>query len=178
MTLWQSLQLISPAQWLYAAGLVTLFSWRGPSFTAWVLLADFIALLLIAAAMDFGLLVREPGNDQATAAMVVVWVASAAILVTQPGLPRALGAIGAVSILIFAALVYFGVNIATTSAIVNLMGFLQIAVAGIAGGSGNDSGGSGRSNHVPVSVVVQGRDYSLGQMADAAGYDPISQNRR
>lgn len=171
MTAWQSLQLISPAQWAYALGLAALFWWRGPSLVAWVLLADFAALLAIAGAMDFGLM----GKDAARWSMAVAWVASVSILATNPGMARAIAAIGAFSIAIFVICLQFGVQFATTSAIVNASAFLMLAVAGI--GMGGDSGaGRGHSDR-PVSVGLQAGNPVMASGGMAHGAVMLSQDR-
>lgn len=168
MTVWQSLALISPWQAAYALGLAVLFYTRGPSLIAWVLLADFIAILAVMGAMDFGLLVRAPGNDQATGAVLVVWCITAAVLVSQPGLARVLAGFSFVGISIFAATLYFGVQTGTTSAIVNALALVQLAVAGI-GLGGDDGGNRGRYSDRGNPVSVSGGDYGMVGSSAAQG---------
>lgn len=160
--------MISPAQWAYALGLAGLFAWRGPSLVAWVLLADFLALLAIAGAMDFGLLDRTGANWS----MLVVWVATAAAFAMQPGTGRVLAALSVAAITIFIACLYFRVQFATTSAIVNASAFIMLAVAGY--GMGGDSGGSRRYSDRPLSVGLSAGNSGLGAGGMARGADLLS----
>lgn len=171
MTIWQSMALISPAQAAYALGLAVLFYWRGPSITAWVLLADFIAILAIAGAMDMEWLDRK----QATLSMLVVWVVSTAILATMP--LKILAALGAVAVGAFIAAIRFDVQTSTTSAIVNAVAFIMLAVALY--GLGGDSGGGGRlAVDRPLSVGLPPRDIGMGQAGVAQRADLLSPDRR
>ena len=156
MTLWASAMLISPWQMAYAIGLVVLFGRRGPTLIAWVLLADFLIILGIMAAMDFGLLVREQGNDQVTASVLVVWCVTAAIMVTQPGLGRVLAVLSVLGITAFSATLFWGVQVSTTSAIVNTVALFQLAVACF-GSSGDDSGDGRRVSSGQVCVEIPSR---------------------
>ena len=176
MTLAESLMLISIPQAVYGLGLVLLFGLRGPSLVAWVLLADFVAVLAIMGAMDFGLLVREPGHDEVTASVMVVWCVTAAILAPRPGLGRVLAMFNAAGVMVMIFGLFWGVQISTTSAIVNAIALIQLAVAGI-GSSGADGGGRRISfGEIPV-AVSQGRDVmASGGMAKGASV--LSQDRR
>jgi hypothetical protein len=167
--------MISPWQAIYAFGLVLLFGLRGPSLVAWVLLADFVAIMAIMGAMDLGLLTRAPGHDQPTGAVLVVWCLTAAIFVTQPGVAKVLACISALGIAAFAATLLFGVQASTTSAIVNALAFVQLAVAGFGTG---DGGGSyrGRADQ-PLSVAVSAGSVGMGAGGYARGADLLSQDR-
>ena len=173
MTIWQSLALISAWQAAYAVGLVALFWVRGSSLIAGILLADFIALLAIAAAMDFAIL------DKADARwfMLVVWIGTAAFLITQPGAGRVMGAISAITAMIFLICLRFDVQIATTSAIVNAIALIQLAVAGI-GSGGDDHGNRGRHSDVGHSLSISVRSSGLGAGGMAQTAALLSQDRR
>lgn len=172
MTIWQSLALVSPAQWAYAAGLAALFAWRGPSFIAWVLLADFVVILAIAAAMDFGI----ASERAARISMLIVWIASAAILVTQPGAARVIAAISAGTVLIFSACLLFNVQFGTTSAIVNALAFIMLAVA--AHGTGDIGGGRRGHSDMPLPVGVSVGNHGMAAGGLARRADVLSQDRR
>jgi hypothetical protein len=169
LTAWQSFQMISLAQWAYAIGLAGLFWACGPSLVAWVLLADFIALLAIAGAMDFALI--EEGG--ARWSMLVVWVATAAVMAMLPGAGRVIAAICAVAIMAFVALLFLGVQIGTTSAILNLASFIIIGVAGF--GIGGDSGAGRRFHPVPLPLEVSGGNLGVGEGGVAHGARMLSQ---
>lgn len=171
MTIWQSMAMISPAQAFYGLGLIILFWLRGPSPTAWVLLADFIALLAIAGAMDMEWL--DP--SQSKLSMLVVWVVSTAILATMP--LKILAALGAVAVAAFIATIRFDVQMGTTSAIVNAVAFIMLAVALY--GLGGDSGGRGRlAVDRPLSVGLPPRDMGMGQAGVAQRAGLLSPDRR
>lgn len=169
MTLLQAFGMISLGQMAYAVCLAALFSWRGPSFILWVMLADFVALLVIAGAMDLGLLVRNGDADTATPAMMIVWVVSAAVLAFRPDtLAHVLAGLSALAIPVFGLTIVFGVQISTTAAIVNAIAFIQLVAVGV--GLGNHGGGAGRglrdiSAHMAASF--QG-DY-VGEIAGQGG---------
>lgn len=163
MTVWQSFALISPAQWAYAFGLAVLFWLRGPSLVAWVLLADFVAILAVAGAMDFRLIEKS----DARLFMLVIWAATAAIMVTQPGVGRVIAAISAIMLAIFAACLAFGVQMSATSAIVNAGAFIILAVATYGLGSGGDTGG-GRADR-PLPVGLQGGNLGIREGGGAIG---------
>lgn len=174
MTIWQSIALISPWQAAYALGLAGLFWWRGPSPIAWILLADFVAILATMAAMDFGWLTREPGNDSVTRTVLVIWCLSVALLALQSGPGWIMAAIGAVAIPLFAATLVFGVQVATTSAIVNALSFTMLAVAFY--GLGGHDGDGGRNRHGladrPLSLghSAQGAAMAFGGVAQSAAH--------
>ncbi len=166
MTVWQSLALVSPAQWAYAVGLALLFWWRGPSPVAWVLLADFAALLAIAAVMDFQLIDRNGAHWS----MLVVWVASVAVLATIPGAGRVIAAIGVVWVTFFLIALRFQFQFPATSAIVNAGAFIMLAVALYGLGS---TGGSGRGHSdrpLPVGLSVGNHGLAAGGMAQGAAH--------
>ena len=171
MTVWQSLALVSPAQWAYAVGLAMLFWWRGPSPVAWVLLADFIALLAIAAAMDFQLIDRNGAHWS----MLVVWVASVAVLATIPGAGRVIAAIGMGVIAFFLIALRFQFQFPATSAIVNAGAFIMLAVAFYGMGT---SGGNGRGNaDRPVSLGLSVGNHGLAAGGMAQGAAHLSADR-
>jgi hypothetical protein len=163
--------MISPAQWAYAIGLAGLFWARGPSLVAWVLLADFIALLAIAGAMDFAL-IEEAG---ARWSMLVVWVATAAVMAVLPGAGKVIAVICAVSIMAFVALFFLGVQTGTTSAILNVASFIILGVAWL--GIGGDSGAGRRFHPVPLPVEVSGGNLGMGEGGVARGARMLSQDR-
>jgi hypothetical protein len=107
------------------------------------MLADFVALMAIAGAMDLGLLVRNGDTDTATPAMMIVWVVSAAVLAFRSDtLSHILAGLSALAIPAFGLTIVFGVQISTTAAIVNAIAFIQLVVVGF--GLGNHGGGYGR----------------------------------
>lgn len=176
MTLWQSIGLISPAQWAYAAALAGLFAWRGPSPILWVLVADYVAMLAIFAAMDFGLLAREPGNDEVSWAFLVLWVATVAYLATIPGAGRVMALVGFLTIAFFLAALRFQFQFLATSAIVNAGAFIMLAVAAYGMGNG---GGAGRGHSDrPLPLGLSAGDHQLGAGGLAHGAGLLSQDRR
>lgn len=171
MTVWQSIQLISPAQWAYAIGLAALFWLRGPSLVAWVLLADFLALLAIAAAMDFGAL----GAAEARWSMLVVWVATAAVMAVSPGVAKVMASVCVLAIAAFLACLLFGVQFGTTSAILNAAAFIILGVALI--GMGGAGGGSRGHSDRPLPVAIQAGNDGLASGGLARRADLLSPDR-
>lgn len=176
MSVWESLAQVNLWQAAYAVGLVALFGLRGTSLVAWVLLADFIVILAIMGAMDFGWLIREDGNDQVTTSVLVVWCVTAAIFATQPGLGWVLAVLSAFGIPVFAATLFWGVQVSTTSAIANTVALVQLAVAGF-GSSGDDSGDGRRVPSGQVSMEVSGRPGGMVTGGVAQGAALLSANR-
>jgi hypothetical protein len=175
VTIWQSIGLVTPAQWAYGIGLALLFWWRGPSLVAWTLLAGFVATLAIAAAMDFGVL----GKSDARLFMLIVWVATAAALVTQPGPGLAIAAVSAAFIPVFAAGIYFGVEFRTTAAIVSVGSFIILAVAFYGMGNGGPGGiDHRRPADRPLDLGLSAEADQLGEggLAQSAAF--LSQDRR
>ncbi len=151
------ISLISPGQWAYLIALALLFWWRGPSFAAWVLLANAVATLAVLGAMDWGLL----GHTEKTLFLMLIDFASGAVLLTSPGLPRVLAVGYGIIILVYPANIIFGVSEGTTFAIVIGIGILQIVVAGI-GYGGDGGGGLRRYSDGPHLVALPGRNSGLG----------------
>ncbi len=129
------ISLVSPGQWLYLIALALLFWWRGPSFAAWVLLANAVVTLAVLGAMDWGLM----GRTEKTLFLMLVDFVSGAVLLTSPGLPRVLSIGYAITVPLYSANIIFGVSEGTTFAVVIGIGLLQIVVAGI----GHDDNGRG-----------------------------------
>lgn len=175
MTLWQSLASVTPWQAAYAVGLIVLFWTRGASFIAWVLLADFIVLTGIAGAMDFGWLIREQGNDQVLGAMMVVWCVTAVVLAVHPKGSMLLAAFSAAGVVMMLTSLRFGVQISTTSAIVNTLALVQLAVAGI--GTGGVDGGGRRSASGVISVAQPQGYFGAGAGVMASRQNLLSQDR-
>jgi hypothetical protein len=164
---------MSGMQIAYAIALAGLFAWRGPSLTAWVLLGNMVAALVGCLAMDWGLL----GRSDATLTMMLIDFVSAAILVTQPGLPRVIAAGYAATIPLYSLSIMFSVAESTTFAIVIGIGFAQLAVAGI-GAGGDDRGNRGRFSDVGYPVSVSGRNSGMGAGGLAQGASLLSPDRR
>ena len=164
---------MSGPQIAYAVALVALFAWRGPSFTAWVLLGNMGAALAGCYAMDLGVI----GRTDTTLAMMLIDFVSASLLLTQPGMPRVIAAGYAVTIPLYALNVVFGVSESTTFALVIGLGFVQLVVAGI-GAGGDDRGNRSRRDDVAGPVSVSGRNYGMvsGGFAQVAGL--LSQDHR
>jgi hypothetical protein len=175
VTIWQSIGLVTPAQWAYGIGLALLFWWRGPSLVAWTLLAGFVATLAIAAAMDFGVL----SKSDARMFMLIVWLATAAAMAVQPGPAQIIAAVSVFSIVIFAAGLYFELEFRTTAAIVSVGSFIILAVAIYEMGDGGSSG-FGRRGPVggPHPVGLPAGDEDLGERGMAQGAGLLSQDRR
>lgn len=173
--LWDSIAQITLWQVAYAIGLLVMFGLRGPSFIAWVLLADFVALLAILGAMDFGWLIRESGNDQVLGAQMVVWCVTAAVLAVHPkgSMLLAVFSVSGVATMVFA--LRFGVQMSATSAIVNTLAMVQLAVAVI--GTGGMDGGHRRDAAGDISLAPPG-GYTGGSAGGmASGANLLSQDR-
>jgi hypothetical protein len=175
LSIWQSIAMVSPWQVLYAIGLVILFWWRGVSAAAVVLLIDFAALLAILAAMDFGWLDR----DAATSAMMVIWCGSTVSLAILPGAAKIMAILGLFGVAAFIATIAFGVQIGTTSAIVNMIGFVMLAVAiyGLGNGSGFGGGGDRGVSGDPVFMAPKAGNQIMGAGGLATRADLLSQDR-
>lgn len=178
MTLLQSIGMIDVGQTAYAVILTALFAWRGPNFVLWVLLADFFALLAVLGAMDIGILVRDEVTDTATPALMIVWLASAVAFILRPGqLTIAMASLSAAAILVFIVTVGFDVQISTTAAIVNVIAFIQLAVAGF--GSGNNGGGNSRGlRDMPDYLASSLRIDPMGERGMAQDRRHVSANSR
>jgi hypothetical protein len=174
MTFLQSIGMISPTQLAYAAGLVVLFAMHGRGFISYLLLAHFVALLLIAGAMDMGWLVREPWNDHATAWMLVVYCLSFVALVVTPGFSQVLAVFSFLAIPFFALTLCWALPINSTSAIVNVLSLLQLGVAII--GLGDDSGGDRGRRRAADPVEESPRDYGLAATNSGARVPLVSGN--
>lgn len=130
------ISLISPEQLAYLAALAVLFWWRGPSYAAWVFLANTAATFAVLGLMDWGLM--EPTTK--TLFLMLVDLISGAALVTVAGLPRLLSVGYAVTVPFYSANIIFGLSEGATFAVVIVIGILQIVVAGL-GQDGNGGGG-------------------------------------
>lgn len=162
---------MNTAQIVYVIGLAGVFAFRGPNPAAWVLLANLAATLAACLAMDLGRLDR----DAATLTMMIIDLASAAALLSMPGLPRVVAAFYAITIPAYSLNILFGVQIGTTFAIVNAVAFFQLAVAGL-GGSGDDPGHRGRSADVADPVLLSGGNHGLDQGAMVLRAEMVSEN--
>ena len=164
---------MSGPQIAYAVALAALFVWRGPSFTAWVLLGNMGAALVGCYAMDLGLI----GRTDTTLAMMLIDFVSASLLLTQSGLPRVIAAGYAVTIPLYALNVVFGVSEGTTFALVIGLGFVQLVVAGI-GSDSDDRGNHSRNADMEISLSAPGRNSGMvsGGFAQVAGL--LSQDHR
>ena len=148
---------MNEAQIIYAIALAAVFAAHGPTFSAWVLLANMAATLVACLAMDLGALDRTG----ATMTMMVIDFASGAVLLTKPGQSRLIAMGYAVTVPIYAGTILAGIAESTTFAIVIGIGFCQLVVVGIGSGGGHGlRRRSGRSD-VFSAVSVQGGDYRV-----------------
>jgi hypothetical protein len=162
---------VNTGQIIYALALAGVFLWRGPSHVAWVLLANMAATLAACLALDLGM-----ARADATKAMMLIDMVSAAVLIVRPGLPQLVSVGYVATFWLYMANLRFGLSEATTFAVVVGLGFLQIMVAAI-GTGGNNRGGSGRVPFLHNFVAPSRRVGRVGAVGMAQSGVMLSQDR-
>lgn len=157
---------MNTGQIIYALALAGIFAWRGPSFAVWVLLGNMLATLAVCGAMDLQWITR----DNATLSMMLTDFASAAVLITKPGISRIIAAGYGVTVPIYSASIIFGATESATFAVVVAIGFLQLMVAGI---GSNDNGLRGRGGRSYV-----GHPLLLARRVDGGRAGSVAAGRR
>ena len=157
---------MNDTQIIYALGLALVFALRGPGFVQWVMLANMAATLAACLALDLG---AERGG--VTLSIMLADLAAGAVLLPRPGLPRVIAAGYAIMVPLYSLTIVFDVQTGTTFAIVNGIGFIQLAVAGI--GSGADNGGGHRGGLSGLSG-----DLASSFRIDPMGKGGMAQDRR
>ena len=164
---------MSGPQIVYAIALAGLFWHSGPSFTAWVLLGNMLAALLGCLALDLDWL----GRADTTLTMMLIDFVSGSLLLTRPGLPRAIAVGYGITIPVYALSIIFSVSESTTFAVVIAIGLVQIMVAGI-GADSDDRGGRNRYPDVGGPVPSSGGNHGMAQGGLAQSADLLSPNHR
>lgn len=126
---------MNAAQITYLAWMGLILFYRTPNHAMWVLLANMLATFAACGAMDAGWLDR----GDSTMTMMLIDFASLAVALVGRDLAVTIAFGYFLTVISYSLTIFWGVQSSTTFAIVNLVGFVQLAVVSI--GSGGNNGG-------------------------------------
>lgn len=128
--------------WQIAYGLCLMGLWFGnaPRAALVPLSCNFIATLAVCGAMDMGWI----GRETSTGAMMIMDFATGVYMVRWPGLPRVVAMFYAVTLPLYAGILFFSLPQVACFGVITAMAFLQLGVVASDGFSGGGTGGGKR----------------------------------
>ena len=129
------------AQIIYGLWLIALGYCKAPKAAFVPLVCNFIATLAVCGAMDLSWLDRP----SATAWMMIIDFTTGVWLVSRPGLPRIVAMFYAVTLPIYAAVLFLALPLVVGFGVINVIAFVQLGVVTIDTVTGGGAGGGKRS---------------------------------
>ena len=129
------------AQIVYGLWLIALGYCKAPKAAFVPLVCNFIATLAVCGAMDLSWLDRP----SATAWMMIIDFTTGVWLVSRPGLPRIVAMFYAVTLPIYAAVLFLALPLVVGFGVINVIAFVQLGVVTIDTVTGGGAGGGKRS---------------------------------
>lgn len=134
---------MNTAQYILLACLALLWLWRADRYAMACLTANFVVTLAICLAMDLGALDRAGS----TSWQMVVDLGTAAGMVLRPGLSRILAMGYAVTLPVYAAILFFALPQVEGFGVITLIAFVQLGVVTIDTFTGGGVGGGKRGRN-------------------------------